>query len=310
MGGAVALGLVGCAGVVLAAVSVDLARRHRAPAANPAELWMRSFGSTVRAEDIELQTPFDERIIAPFLRRARAFLSRRTPEGQRQAIEQQLDQAGRPANLSATDLTLIRYAAAVLGLVLGAAIAFPRFNPLIAVAVVAVATYLAFLAPSIALRTLANSRRNAIQKALPDALDLMVISVEAGLSLDGAIQQVGGKLKGKNPLGDEFERVVTEIHLGNTRQDALYGMARRTGLDDVNQLVTALAQSEQMGVPIAKMLRTYSEALRAVRRQRAQERGGRAGLLMLFPMIGCIFPTIWIILVGPALLILIATGHI
>jgi len=303
-------GLIGCAGLAFAFFSLDLARRGRAPAANPAELWMQSFGSTVRSEDLELQTPFDERILAPFIRRARAFLSRRTPEGRRQALEAMLDGAGRPANLTGTDVTLIGYALAVLGLILGAFIAFPRFNPLVSVLVVVGLSALGFYAVPLWLRMTADSRRGAIQRALPDAVDLMVISVEAGLSLDGAIQQVGNKLKGKNPLGDEFERVITEIHLGNTRQDALVAMGQRTGLDDVNQLVQALAQSEQMGVPIAKMLRNHAESVRSVRRQRAQERGGRAGLMMLFPMIGCIFPTIWIILVGPALLILFATGHI
>jgi tight adherence protein C len=310
MDGTILAGLIGCVGIVLVFVSIDFARRGRAATPNPAELWVRSFGATVESEDIDLEAPFDERILAPVVRRTRAFLSRRTPEGQRLAVEQLLDEAGRPANLSASDLTLIRYGTAVLGLLLGAALAFPRFNPVVAVAIAVAFTAGGFYGPTFWLRSAAGTRRNAIQRSLPDALDLMVISVEAGLSLDGAIQQVGAKLKGKTPLGDEFERVVTEIHLGNTRQDALYAMARRCGLDDVHQLVQALSQSEQMGVPIAKMLRTHSEGLRAIRRQRAQERGGRAGLLMLFPMIGCIFPTIWIILVGPAVLILIASGHL
>jgi tight adherence protein C len=308
--GAIVAGLVGCIGIVFACISLDLARRGRAPAPNPAEAWMSSFGSTIRSEELELQAPFDERVLAPFIRRARAFLNRRTPEAQRQALERQLDEAGRPGNLSATDVTLMRYAFGFLGLIAGALLAFPRFNPLVSVIVVVVLTGFGFYAVPLWLRQVSRSRRSAIQRALPDAIDLMVISVEAGLSLDGAVQQVGTKLKGKNPLGDEFERVVTEIHLGNTRQEALLAMGQRTGLDDVNQLVQALSQSEQMGVPIAKMLRTHSESVRALRRQRAQERGGRAGLLMLFPMIGCIFPTIWLILVGPALLILIASGHI
>lgn len=271
---------------------------------------MQSFGTTVRSEDLELQTPFDERVLAPVIRRARAFLNRRTPEAQRQALEQLLDRAGRPANLSPTDVTLMRYAFGVLGLIGGALLAFPRFTPLMSVIVVVVLTALGFFSVPLWLRLRGDSRRASIQRALPDAIDLMVISVEAGLSLDGAIQQVGTKLKGKNPLGDEFERVVTEIHLGNTRQQALLAMGERTKLDEVTQLVQALSQSEQMGVPIAKMLRTHSESVRAARRQRAQERGGRAGLMMLFPMIGCIFPTIWIVLVGPALLILIVSGHI
>ncbi len=307
---AIVAGLIGCAGIVFAALSLDLARRRRAPAPNSADLWMQSFGETVRAEELELQSPFDERVLAPFIRRARAFLSRRTPEAQRQALELLLDAAGRPGKLSATDVTLVGYALALLGLILGAFLALPRLEPLVALLVAIALSAAGYYSVPLWLRLAAGSRRGAIQRALPDAVDLMVISVEAGLSLDGALLQVGSKLKGKNPLGDEFERVVTEIHLGNTRQDALYAMGRRTGLDDVNQLVQALAQSEQMGVPVAKMLRTHAESVRGIRRQRAQERGGRAGLLMLFPMIGCIFPTIWIILVGPALLILMATGHI
>ena len=308
--GVVVAGIIGCAGVVLVFVSLDLARRSRQPAPNPSELWMQSFGSTVRAEDLELNTPFEERVLAPILRNLRNYLVRHTAEGQRQALEQLLDGAGRPGNLSAADVTLLRYVGGFLGGAVFALLLLPRVNLALAVILVAAAAALGFMGPSLWLRQRANNRRNQIRRALPDAIDLMVISVEAGLSLEGAFQQVGAKLKGKNPLGDEFERVITETHLGDTRQDALMALARRTQLEDLNNLVQALAQSEQMGVPIARMLRTHAEGLRVVRRQRAQERGGRAGLLMLFPMIGCIFPTIWIILVGPALLILVASGHI
>lgn len=302
--------LLGCAGLVLIFVSFDLARRGRQPAPNQADLWMQSFGSTVRAEDAELSLPFEERILAPIVRTLRIYLLRHTADGQRQSLEQLLDQAGRPAKLSAADVAILRYAGGLLGLAVSAYLFLPRLNIVLAVVFVAGAAVLGFLAPWLWLRQRASGRKNSIKRALPDAIDLMVISVEAGLSLEGAFQQVGAKLKGRNPLGDEFERVLTEIHLGDTRQDALMGLARRTELEDVNNLVQALAQSEQMGVPIARMLRTHAEGLRTLRRQRAQERGGRAALLMLFPMIGCIFPTIWIILVGPAILIFMAAGHI
>jgi tight adherence protein C len=307
---AVLAALLGCAGIVLVFVSLDVARRRRQPAGSQADLWMQSFGSTVRAEDIELSQPFEERILAPIVRTLRTYLARHTAEGQRQSLEQLLDQAGRPAKLSAADVTLLRYAGGVIALAISAYLFLPRLNVVLAIVIVAGATVLGFISPWLWLRQQASSRRGVITRALPDAIDLMVISVEAGLSLEGAFQQVGAKLKGKNPLGDEFERVLTEIHLGDTRQDALLGLAKRTEIEDVNNLVQALAQSEQMGVPIARMLRTHAESLRISRRQRAQEKGGRAGLLMLFPMVGCIFPTIWIILVGPALLILFASGHI
>lgn len=307
---AVLAALIGCVGIVLVFVSLDVARRKRQPAASQADLWMQSFGSTVRAEELELSQPFEERILAPIVRALRTYLVRHTADGQRQSLEQLLDQAGRPANLSATDVALLRYAGGVIALAVSAYLFLPRLNLLLAVVLVAGATALGFISPWLWLRQQASARRGRIQRALPDAIDLMVISVEAGLSLEGAFQQVGAKLKSKSPLGDEFERVLTEIHLGDSRQDALMGLARRTELEDVNNLVQALAQSEQMGVPIARMLRTHAEGLRIARRQRAQERGGRAGLLMLFPMVGCIFPTIWIILVGPALLILLASGHI
>ena len=151
------------------------------------------------------------------------------------------------------------------------------------------------------LRTKVEQRRTQIQKGLPDAMDLLTIAVEAGLGFDAAMARVTDKFK--NALSDEFAQVLQETRLGRPRLEALDDMGRRTGVEDLHNFVQAVIQSEQMGVGVAKILRLQSDEMRRKRRQRAQEKAAQASLKMMLPMVGCIFPTIWIVLIGPAILI-------
>jgi len=151
-----------------------------------------------------------------------------------------------------------------------------------------------------------RGRRKEIQLALPDALDLLTIAVEAGLGFDAALARVTAKFK--NALADEFETVLQETRLGRPRLEAMDEMGRRTGVEDLHNFVQAVIQSEQMGVGIAKMLRIQSDEMRRRRRQRAQEKAAQASLKMLFPMVGCIFPTLWIVLLGPGVVGVFASG--
>jgi tight adherence protein C len=155
--------------------------------------------------------------------------------------------------------------------------------------------------PNYWLRTKVQQRRSQIQKGLPDAMDLLTIAVEAGLGFDAAMARVTEKFK--NALADEFSQVLQETRLGRPRLEALDDMGRRTGVEDLHNFCQAVIQSEQMGVGVAKILRLQSDEMRRKRRQRAQEKAAQASLKMMLPMVGCIFPTIWIVLIGPAILI-------
>jgi tight adherence protein C len=153
------------------------------------------------------------------------------------------------------------------------------------------------------LRFKINRRRGQLQTALPDALDLLIVSVEAGLSFDAAMERVADKLQ--NPLGDEFARVLQEKRLGRPRLEALDDLGRRSGVEEVNNFIQAVIQSEQLGSSIARILRVQSDEIRQNRVLRAQSKAGRAALLMMGPMVCCIFPTLWIILLGPAAILAI-----
>jgi tight adherence protein C len=134
---------------------------------------------------------------------------------------------------------------------------------------------------------------------LPDALDLLTISVEAGLGFDAALAKVVEKMEG--PLVNEFRQALAEIRMGRTRRDALRDIVARADAQPVANFIGAIVQAEQLGVPIAKVLQIQSQQLRIERRQRAEEAAAKAPVKMLFPMVGCIFPTIFIVILGPAI---------
>jgi tight adherence protein C len=148
-----------------------------------------------------------------------------------------------------------------------------------------------------------DARRNDIQKGLPDAMDLLVIAVDAGLGFDAALARVTDKYK--NALSDEFAKVLREVSLGRPRLEAMDEMGRASGVEDLHNFIQAIIQSEQFGTGIGKILRIQADEMRRKRRQRAQEKAAQATLKMMLPMVGCIFPTLWIVLLGPAALILL-----
>jgi len=148
-----------------------------------------------------------------------------------------------------------------------------------------------------------ESHEKQIRNSLPDALDLLTVMIEAGMSLDGAMNEVGERLKG--PLGEEFAHAMRDIQGGPPRQEALHAMAQRTKVPDVATLVDAIEQSESMGTDLADVLRFQASELRRVRRERAQRRANVARTKMLLPMVAFIFPTIWIVILGPAIPIVI-----
>jgi tight adherence protein C len=160
---------------------------------------------------------------------------------------------------------------------------------------------LGYLLPGIGLARMAKKRQHKIQLALADALDLMVVSVEAGLGLDQAILRVGDELAFAHPeLSEELRLVNIELRAGKGRTDALRNLADRTGLEDIASLTAMLIQTDKFGTSVAQSLRVHCETLRTKRRQRAEEAAAKTGVKMVFPLVFCIFPAIWVVTIGPA----------
>jgi tight adherence protein C len=151
------------------------------------------------------------------------------------------------------------------------------------------------------LARLAKRRQHRMRLSLPDALDLLVVSVEAGLGLDQAVQRVADELSLVHPeLSEELRLVHLEVRAGTARADALKNLANRTQLDDLSSLVTMLVQTDKFGTSVAQSLRVHSDSLRTKRRQRAEESAAKTGAKMVFPLVFCIFPAIWVVTIGPA----------
>jgi tight adherence protein C len=261
----------------------------------------------VTLEEIELSLPFTQRILVPIVQRAASLVTRFMPANVLETTRQKLETAGRPRNLGPAEFIAIRFIAAVL---LGGLSFFlflrtaPQyrflFPPLMAA--------LGFFMPVIWLGSRIRSRQNEIIKALPDALDLLTICVEAGLGFDAAMSKVADKWD--DSLSMEFGRVVQEMQLGKLRREALRGMADRMDVPDVSTFVAAVIQADQLGVSMAKVLRIQSDQMRLRRRQRAEEKAHQAPIKMLFPMAFLIFPALFIVLLGPAVIVLMESGVI
>jgi tight adherence protein C len=158
-----------------------------------------------------------------------------------------------------------------------------------------------YVLPGMVLARLSKRRAHKIRLSLADALDLLVVSVEAGLGLDQALTRVGTELAFAHPdLSDELRLINLELRAGKPRSEALRNLADRTGVDDLSSLVTMLIQTDKFGTSVAQSLRVYSETLRTKRRQRAEEAAAKTGVKMVFPLVICIFPSIWIVTIGPA----------
>ena len=257
-------------------------------------------------EEVELQQPFAQRFLRPLIARLGNSLSRTTPQRAHLNLQNRLELAGRPGNLTAADFGAVRLVAAgvmaAVGLLLGLLLA----NPVYLAISVAIGALLGYYLPVLWLKQKVDGRRSEIQRALPDAMDLMVIAVDAGLGFDAALTRVTDKYK--NALSLEFAKMLHEVSLGRPRMEAMDEMSRSTGVDDLHNFIQAVIQSEQFGTGISKILRIQADEMRRKRRQRAQEKAAQATLKMLLPMVGCIFPTLWIVLLGPAVLILMHKG--
>lgn len=258
-------------------------------------------------EEIELSQPFSERVVRPILRGLAQFVTRFTPAHTIESTAQNLELAGRPHNWGVTEFLGLRTGAALLLAVFFFLLLSVAGQPMLyRLGSILLGALLGFLLPGMWLSGKIRRRQQEIIKAMPDALDLLTICVEAGLGFDAAMAKVAEKWD--NELSRAFGRVIQEIRLGKPRREALREMDRTTGVPDITSFVAAIIQADQLGVSMAKVMRIQSEQMRIKRRQRAEEKAHQAPVKMLFPLVFLIFPAIYIVLLGPATLVVKESG--
>jgi tight adherence protein C len=263
---------------------------------------LAALGEPVSLEELELSQPFSERVIVPLLQNLSEFAQRFTPKSNLEQARHQLRLAGLEHKFQAGQLFIARLVGAAGLLVLGLVLALSSSGtPMYQRILMPVGgLVLGYYLPVLLLKSKIDRRQEEVLKALPDALDLLTICVEAGLGFDAAMSKVAEKWD--NELSLAFSRTVQQMQLGKLRREALRDMANSLDVSDVTSFVAAIVQADQLGVSMAKVMRIQSEQMRIKRRQRAEEKARQAPVKIMIPLVFFIFPTILIVLLGPAIL--------
>ena len=251
----------------------------------------------------ELLNPLAERALLPVLGALAALGRRFTPVGYVDGVRQKLVRSGRPS-AQAIDRFLVVRVVTVAAVPLAVWLLFV-WNPLglageLQLGVAGLVVLLLILGPDAQLNRAVEERQTEILRGLPDLIDLLVISVEAGLGFEQALQRVIGSIEG--PLPDEFSRMLGEVRAGSTRAEAMRALDARVEVPEVRSFVLAILQADTFGVSIGRVLRTQAEEMRIKRRQVAEEKAQKAPVKMLIPMVFCIFPALFTIVLGPAVI--------
>jgi tight adherence protein C len=251
-------------------------------------------------EELELTLPFRERVLIPMLFKLSRRLSRFTPRSNLEKLRQNLQEAGNPSRLGVNEFLGLRL---VLGGGCGGSIfllfAITGGSLMTIVLFPMVIAAVGYMIPGVWLSRKIKERRKEIQLALADVIDLLTISVEAGLGFDPAMQRVVEKWE--NALTQEFGRMLSEMRIGKSRREAMKELTKRCNVDDLNVFISSIIQADQLGVSITQVLRVQSKQMRMRRRQRAEEQAHKAPIKMLFPMVFLIFPALYIVILGPAI---------
>jgi tight adherence protein C len=281
---------------VVASVLVGAAAHALIPrGASPIDRRLGEVTGTLGASPFDAGTDY-ERVVTGTLKRL-ANVAPRSSASERSRLQQRLVTAGYRGTEALVVFAGIRVALALIGFILVATPILMRPNFLLALITCA----FGYILPNMVLARIARARQHRIRLSLPDALDLLVVSVEAGLGLDQALQRVGHELEYAHPeLCEELRLINLELRAGKARADALNNLAERTGVDDVASLAAMLVQTDKFGTSVAQSLRVHSETLRTKRRQRAEEAAAKTGVKMVFPLVICIFPAVWVVTIGPA----------
>ena len=258
------------------------------------------------AREEELKLSLYRRALRPAFSALAVKVIKVMPVAREETLAKKIRQAGNPGNLAPRELLVIKYVltagVAVIFSLLGGALGYTG-TKLILVALVGLPV--GWLLPDLLLQSKARQRKEDVEKKLPDMMDLLTVSVEAGLGFDGAMQKVAGQSRGV--LADELTQVLREVRMGKARSEALREMADRLGVNDMSNFVGSIILAERLGISIGNVLRVQSNQMRQKRRQRAEEKAMQAPVKMLFPLVFFIFPTIMVVLLGPAVIQIMET---
>jgi tight adherence protein C len=249
----------------------------------------------------ELERPFSERVIVPLVAKFVGIGRRLTPADNAERIQHRLDVAGNPVGWSVDRVIGLKALGFTIMLMFSVALTLLLDTSLALTVVLGVGLSMAgYFAPNFWIYQMGFDRSERMQKELPDALDLLTISVEAGLAFDAALSRVARSTEG--PLAAEFARVLQEMNIGMGRTAALRALGERTHIPELKAFVTAMVQADAFGIPIGQVLRVQSKEMRTKRRQRAEEKAQKVPVKILFPLIFCILPTLFIVVMGPGVI--------
>ena len=247
----------------------------------------------------DLEPSFNDRVLFPLLGRTQALGRRLTPADANDRIREKLEMAGNPRGWTVDRVMAGKVVGFVVALVVSLLLAvLMGLGFLPTMGLVVVASLAGYCAPNMYLHQQTYDRSEKLQRALPDAIDLLTISVESGLGFDAACSQVARNTDG--PLSEEFARMLQEMQIGRGRSEALRSLADRTNLPDLRSFVSAMVQADAFGIPVGQVLRVQSSEIRVKRRQWAEEMAQKVPVKILVPLIFCILPCLFIAVLGPA----------
>jgi tight adherence protein C len=271
------------------------------------QAFVKSVGTQAAAPG-DLSRPFRERVVQPVLQALAGPLLRLTPQSVLQQTQDLLAHAGDPLGIGAVELLGVRLALAVVGFVGATFLALTNgdWPQALRILAPAIGAFIGYAIPGVLVQTAVSSRQRLIRRALPQTLEVLAISAEAGLAFDGAVAHVAQRFQG--PLSDELRRVFLEFQMGRTRRQALNDFSRRIGLQEIDRFVQSLQQAEAMGAPISKVLQDQAQELRTSMRHRAEESARTAPIKMMFPLVLFILPALFLIILGPTIATVISGG--
>jgi tight adherence protein C len=288
--------------IILVGVYIDQTRAEKQRAVRMLETQVSGpsgqAAQQVNLRDEEMELNFGQRVMVPIVASAGRFARRITPLDARDRIQKKLLLAGSPAGWDAERILAFKIIGAVVGFV-GSLIIFRliSLSPFVQLVATALLTFVGFILPDSVLNSRVEDRKKEVLRTLSDTLDLLTISVEAGLSLNAAIAMVVRNVPGV--LSSEFARMLQEIQLGVPRSDAFRHLAERTDVEELNAFALAMVQADIFGVSIASVLRTQAAQLRIKRRQAIEAKAAQTPVKIVFPLILCVLPALFVVIVGP-----------